>query len=95
MLSELSPQTVSVTERLLAAVAFLAVTEVFVRFFMLLVVRRRMVAVRMFTMTGTVMLLVQLLGFLPIVAFAGNEGNGGNRKEHRENFHRAPCIAAA
>jgi hypothetical protein len=88
MLSELSPQTISVTERFLAAVAFLAVTEVFVRFFMLLVVR-------MFTMTGTVMLLVQLLGFLPIVAFAGNEGNGGNRKEHRENFHRAPCIAAA
>jgi hypothetical protein len=80
---------------LLVARACLAVTEVFVRFLMLLVVSRRMVTVGMFAMTGAVMLLVQLLGFLPIVAFAGNEGNGGNRKEHRENFHRAPCIAAA
>jgi len=95
MLSKLSPQKFSVTERFLAAVAFLAVAKIFVHLLVLLVVGGRMfVAGRMLTVTGTVM-FVQLLGFLPIVAFAGNEGNGGNRKEHRENFHRAPCIAAA
>lgn len=82
MLSELSPQTALV--RRLVLFGMLAVG-----LFLVLGV------VRMLAMAGTVMLLVQFLGFLPIVAFAGNEGNGGNRKEHRENFHRAPCIAAA
>ena len=82
MLSELSPPTALV--RRLVLFGMLAVS-----LFLVLGV------VRMLAMTGAVMLLVQLLGFLPIVAFAGNEGNGGNRKEHRENFHRAPCIAAA
>jgi len=82
MLSELSPPTALV--RRLVLFGMLAVS-----LFLVLGV------VRMLAITGAVVLLVQLLGFLPIVAFAGNEGNGGNRKEHRENFHRAPCIAAA
>jgi len=83
MLSELSPQTALVLRFVLfgmLAVSFFRVTGFGV--------------LRMLAMTGIVM-FVELLGFLPIVAFAGNEGNGGNRKEHRENFHRAPCIAAA
>jgi hypothetical protein len=49
---------------------------------------------RVLAVTGTVMLLVELLGFLPFVAFAGHEGNGGKGKERRENFHRAPSLAA-
>lgn len=48
----------------------------------------------MLAVAGTVMLLVELLGFLPFVAFAGHEGNGGKGKERRENFHRAPSLAS-
>ena len=86
MLSELSPQTALVLR--LGLFGLMLFGALAVSFF-------RVTGFGMLAMSGALMLLVQLLGFLPIVAFAGNEGNGGNRKEHRENFHRAPCIAAA
>lgn len=42
---------------------------------------------RVIAVAGTVV-LVQLLGFAPVVAFAGNEGSDG-QGEQREKFHCA------
>jgi hypothetical protein len=89
MLSELSPQAFGSVSRFLVLAfgglgfAVMGVGVLTVRFGVLAV-----------AVTRAVVLLVEFLGFLPIVAFAGHEGNGGKRKEHRENFHRAPSIAA-
>jgi hypothetical protein len=41
---------------------------------------------------GCAVRFVELLGLLPIMTFAGNEGHGRKHKEHWENFHRAPSI---
>ncbi|BCU75329.1 hypothetical protein llg_00440 [Luteolibacter sp. LG18] len=65
---------------------------VFAAFVLLAMTGRFLVAAVLTTVgraVGTVGLM-QFLGFLPIVALAGNEGHGRKNKKHLENFHRAP-----
>lgn len=63
----------------------------------LLAVSGRSVSLRIVIMArcmpmGGAVWFVELLGLLPIMTLAGNEGHGRKHKEHWENFHRAPSI---
>lgn len=74
----------------MAVLGFLVLATFGVLFVMACSTTAFMVAVLTVTGTMSAVGFMEFLGFLPIVALAGNEGHGRKNKKHRENFHRAP-----